>query len=231
MVSIIGLSCSPHQNGVASSPGLSVVRNYWSLAFVSTWLPSDSNTVGNIASVASVDWGLAVHIMAAASIGSNHSFTPTTAQTLYVIHTFSSVQLLCCWPILKCSLCCVVDIACNNLQCQPKSCCSSSDPFHSSQYRVCLFAIILFFSVTLSNVRLCLVLIIGLPLATPGRLRNDAAYVFGDFENCKPTSSTLNVLFSWQTQTGTSWPNGYAFILSFMAPLWAIGKDKRLRFL
>ncbi|KAG6845086.1 hypothetical protein H0H87_000991 [Tephrocybe sp. NHM501043] len=43
----------------------------------------NSNTVGNIASVASVDWGLAVQIMAAASIGSNQTFTATTGQTLY----------------------------------------------------------------------------------------------------------------------------------------------------
>lgn len=42
----------------------------------------DSNTVGNIASVASVDWGCAVQIMAAASIGSDLQFTATTAQTL-----------------------------------------------------------------------------------------------------------------------------------------------------
>lgn len=45
----------------------------------------DSNTLGNIASVASVDWGCAVQIMAAASIGSSDlQFTATTAQTLWV---------------------------------------------------------------------------------------------------------------------------------------------------
>ena len=42
----------------------------------------DSNTVGNIASVASVDWGLAVQIMAAASIGSGLRFSATVGQTL-----------------------------------------------------------------------------------------------------------------------------------------------------
>ena len=38
--------------------------------------------MGNIASVASVDWGCAVQIMAAASIGSDLQYTATTAQTL-----------------------------------------------------------------------------------------------------------------------------------------------------
>ena len=45
---------------------------------------TDSNTIGNMGGVASVDWGLAVQIMAAASIGSGLTFTPTVAQTLYV---------------------------------------------------------------------------------------------------------------------------------------------------
>jgi amino acid transporter len=42
----------------------------------------DSNTISNVASVASVDWGCAVQIMAAVSIGSNLSFQATTVQTL-----------------------------------------------------------------------------------------------------------------------------------------------------
>jgi len=46
--------------------------------------PIDSNTIGNIAGVASVDWGCAVQIMAAASIGSGLTFTATIGQTLYV---------------------------------------------------------------------------------------------------------------------------------------------------
>lgn len=41
----------------------------------------DSNTIGNIASVASVDWGCAVQLMAAVSIGSDMTFVPTTGQT------------------------------------------------------------------------------------------------------------------------------------------------------
>lgn len=42
---------------------------------------SDSNTIGTIASIASIDWGCAVQVMAAASIGSNLSFSATSAGT------------------------------------------------------------------------------------------------------------------------------------------------------
>jgi hypothetical protein len=41
---------------------------------------SDSNTVGSVAGVASIDWGCAVQIMAAATIGSNGRFEPSAAQ-------------------------------------------------------------------------------------------------------------------------------------------------------
>lgn len=43
----------------------------------------DANTVGSIASVASIDWGCAVQVMAAASIGSGGTFQATDAQLLY----------------------------------------------------------------------------------------------------------------------------------------------------
>ncbi|KAF7376941.1 putative amino-acid permease C11D3.08c [Mycena sanguinolenta] len=55
------------------------------------------------------------------------------------------------------------------------------------------------------NVALILVMIIALPAATSNDLKNSAKYAFGNFENITP------------------WPNGYAFILSFLAPLWTIG--------
>ncbi|KAJ7141883.1 APC amino acid permease [Mycena crocata] len=54
------------------------------------------------------------------------------------------------------------------------------------------------------NVVLCVVVIIALPAATPAEFRNSAAFALGDFNN-------LN-----------GWPDGYAFILSFLAPLWTI---------
>ncbi|KAF8892309.1 APC amino acid permease [Gymnopilus junonius] len=61
---------------------------YWTFKFSSPrwrrllcWIVGYSNTTGNIAAVASVDWGCAVQITAAASIGSGLTFEATTAQT------------------------------------------------------------------------------------------------------------------------------------------------------
>ncbi|KAJ7145839.1 APC amino acid permease [Mycena epipterygia] len=54
------------------------------------------------------------------------------------------------------------------------------------------------------NVVLCMVVIIALPAATPAEFKNTASFALGDFSN-------LN-----------GWPDGYAFILSFLAPLWTI---------
>ncbi|KAJ7938143.1 amino acid/polyamine transporter I [Mycena leptocephala] len=54
------------------------------------------------------------------------------------------------------------------------------------------------------NVLLCLVVIIALPVATPAAFKNSAAFALGSFQNFN------------------GWPDGYAFILSFLAPLWTI---------
>lgn len=53
------------------------------------------------------------------------------------------------------------------------------------------------------NVLLILVTIIGLPIARRHNL-NPASYTFGGFDNL------------------TGWNNGFAFILSFLAPVWTI---------
>ncbi|KAJ3825802.1 amino acid/polyamine transporter I [Lentinula raphanica] len=57
----------------------------------------------------------------------------------------------------------------------------------------------------LFNIGLCLAVIFGLPANTPSEFRNDAKYAFGSFENL------------------SSWPDGFAFILGFLAPLWVVG--------
>ncbi|KAG2072009.1 hypothetical protein BDR04DRAFT_1141912 [Suillus decipiens] len=54
----------------------------------------DSNTIGTIASVASIDWGCAVQIMAAVSIGSGQTFIATSAQTLCVIQETDPIHEL-----------------------------------------------------------------------------------------------------------------------------------------
>jgi amino acid transporter len=53
------------------------------------------------------------------------------------------------------------------------------------------------------NVLLALVTIIGLPIARRSQL-NTAQFTFGGFTNL------------------TGWPSGFAFILSFLAPVWTI---------
>ncbi|OCH88534.1 hypothetical protein OBBRIDRAFT_836526 [Obba rivulosa] len=55
------------------------------------------------------------------------------------------------------------------------------------------------------NVLLCVAVIIALPASTPKEFRNSASHAFGGFANFY------------------GWPDGFAFILSFLAPLWTIG--------
>jgi len=154
---------------------------YWSFKFGSprwrrllSWVVGYSNTIGLIAGVASVDWGCAVQLMAAVSIGSNQTFTATTGQTfgvyvlILVLHaTVSSLAT----PIVA---------------------------------RLQTVYVVL-------NVLLCLAIIIALPASTPDEFKNTASYAFGGFPN-----------FS-------GWPDGFAFVLSFLAPLWTIsGFDSSL---
>ncbi|KAK0473112.1 amino acid/polyamine transporter I [Armillaria novae-zelandiae] len=55
------------------------------------------------------------------------------------------------------------------------------------------------------NVLLCFGIIIALPIVTPSEFKNTAHFALGEFVN-------LN-----------GWTDGFAFILSFLAPLWTIG--------
>ncbi|KAF8130357.1 amino acid/polyamine transporter I [Boletus edulis] len=54
------------------------------------------------------------------------------------------------------------------------------------------------------NFCLCFVVLIGLPIATPKEYMNSASFALGNFTNV------------------SGWPNGFAFIMSFLAPLWTI---------
>lgn len=58
---------------------------------------------------------------------------------------------------------------------------------------------------TFVNLCLCFIVIIALPIATPAEYRNSASFALGSFINL------------------AGWPSGFAFILSFMAPLYSIG--------
>ncbi|KAF5348720.1 hypothetical protein D9758_006798 [Tetrapyrgos nigripes] len=59
-------------------------------------------------------------------------------------------------------------------------------------------------SVTL-NIGVFVALVIAVPAATPQPLKNDAKYVFGHFENI------------------SGYSDGFAFFMSFLAPLWTVG--------
>ncbi|CDO77529.1 hypothetical protein BN946_scf184912.g28, partial [Trametes cinnabarina] len=125
---------------LASSAPTSGGLYYWTYTFaaprwkrVFSWVAGYSNTMGLVSGLASIEWGCAVQLMAAVSIGTNERFIPTTGQTL------------------------------------------------------------------------CLAIIIALPAATPPEFKNTASYAFGGFVNL------------------SGWPNGFAFVLSFLAPLWTIG--------
>ncbi|KDR74097.1 hypothetical protein GALMADRAFT_71679 [Galerina marginata CBS 339.88] len=131
------------------------------------WSVGYANTIGSIASVASIDWGCAVQVMAAANIGSNGVFEPTSAQLFGV---YAAIV------ISHAVICCLGTAVLARLQ---------------------TFYVIL-------NVLLCLAIIIGLPVATPSEFKNSAKVALWDFYNVN------------------GWPNGYAFILSFLAPLWTI---------
>ncbi|KAJ7482281.1 amino acid/polyamine transporter I [Mycena galericulata] len=131
------------------------------------WIVGYSNTVGSICAVASIDWGLAVQIMAAANIGTDGVFEATSAQTYGVYAAVLVSHTL---------VCCLGTTVLARLQ--------------------TVYVIL--------NVVLCVVVIIALPAATPAEFRNTASFALGEFKNFN------------------GWPDGYAFILSFLAPLWTI---------
>jgi amino acid transporter len=69
---------------------------------------ADYNTIENISAIASTDWGCAVQITAAVSIGSGLKFQATAAQTLSVSFTLFSKDILIIshFVLQWCILCC-----------------------------------------------------------------------------------------------------------------------------
>ncbi|KAI0944536.1 hypothetical protein AcW1_002218 [Taiwanofungus camphoratus] len=168
---LVGMSMAELASAAPTSGGL----YFWTHSLSSprwrnllAWIVGYANTIGSIAAIASIDWGCAVQMMAAASIGStDQTFVATSAQTFGV---YAAIILS------HAVICCLGTKVLARLQ---------------SVYVVL-------------NILLCLGVIIALPAATPSEYRNSASYAFGNFTN-------LN-----------GWPDGYAFILSFLAPLWTI---------
>ncbi|KIJ18187.1 PF00324 AA_permease [Paxillus involutus ATCC 200175] len=166
----IGMSMAELASAAPTSGGL----YFWTHSLSSprcrnllSWIVGYANTIGSIASVASIDWGCAIQIAAAASIGSGQVFVATEAQIFGIyVGVILSHAVICCLgtPVLA---------------------------------RLQTVYVIL-------NVCLCLAVIIALPAATPKEFKNSASFALGNFSNFN------------------GWTDGYAFILSFLAPLWTI---------
>ncbi|KIJ18172.1 PF00324 AA_permease [Paxillus involutus ATCC 200175] len=167
----IGMSMAELASAAPTSGGL----YFWTYSLSShrcrnllCWIVGYANTIGSIASVASIDWGCATQIAAAASIGSGQVFVATEVQIFGIyVGVILSHAVICCLgtPVLA---------------------------------RLQTVYVIL-------NVCLCLAVIIALPAATPKEFKNSASFALGNFSNFN------------------GWTDGYAFILSFLAPLWTIG--------
>ncbi|TFK80803.1 APC amino acid permease [Polyporus arcularius HHB13444] len=167
---LVGMSMAELASAAPTSGGL----YFWTHSLSSprwrnllAWIVGYANTIGSIASVASIDWGCAVQITAAASIGSGQTFSATNAQTfgVYVAVVLSHAVI-----------CCLGTTILARLQ--------------------TLYVVL--------NVMLCLAVIIALPAATPKEFRNTASYALGNFTNV------------------SGWSDGFAFMLSFLSPLWTI---------
>jgi len=69
--------------------------------------------------------------------------------------------------------------------------------------------------------RLCVAVTIALPAATPAEYKNSASYALGGFTNRESRQDHTGHALKF-TFPVDGWPNGYAFVLSFLAPLWTI---------
>ncbi|KAF8670193.1 hypothetical protein AX14_005909 [Amanita brunnescens Koide BX004] len=166
----IALSLAELGSAAPTSGGL----YFWTFMFSSpkwrhflSWIVAYCNTIEMIAGLAAADWGCAVQVMAAASIGSGSTFQATNEQTFGV---YCAILLL---HALICTL----------------------SPAVIARLQWPYMAL---------NILLVFAIIIAVPAATPAEFQNGAKYVFGNFTNL------------------TSWPNGFAFILSFIMPLWTV---------
>ncbi|KAF8890636.1 amino acid/polyamine transporter I [Infundibulicybe gibba] len=167
---LVGMSMAELASAAPTSGGL----YFWTYTLSSPrwrsllcWVVGYANTIGSIASVASIDWGCAVQVMAAASINSNQTFEATPGQLFGVYAAIIISHAILC------------GLATSVL----------------AKLQTVYVAL---------NVILCFAVIIALPITTPTEFKNTASFALGDFTN-------LN-----------GWPNGFAFIMSFLSPLWTI---------
>lgn len=172
------------------------------------FLLADSNTIGSVASVASIDWGCAVQIMAAASIGTNESFSPTSAQTLFVSSfSFRLLALVVIFESLASAVYALVVLT------HAVICCFATRVLARLQtvYVVLNVLYVLITAVPQRDVlmskwylSLCLAVIIGLPAATPKELKNTPSFALGNFTNCEERYQfkTVSLIISYSERLG-----------------------------
>ncbi|KAK0217626.1 amino acid/polyamine transporter I [Armillaria nabsnona] len=167
----IALAISELGSSAPTSGGL----YYWTFMYSSpryrkflSWLIGYVNTIGYISGVAGVDYSCAVAILTAATLGSDGTYEPTTAQIYGVF-----CALLASHALLA-----------------------------SLATKVIARLQIIY---VLLNIAVFFAIVIAVPAATPVELKNDAKYAFSHFENL------------------SGYPDGFAFFMSFLAPLWTIG--------
>ncbi|KAH6912903.1 APC amino acid permease [Coprinopsis sp. MPI-PUGE-AT-0042] len=166
----VGLSMAELASAAPTSGGL----YYWSYSLSSPawreltcWIVGYANSIGTVASVASINWGCATQIMTAITIGTDGVFEATNPQ---VFGAFAA---------------CIVTQALLG--------CLGTRILARLQIVYIIF-----------NIVLCMVVLIILPVTTPEQFRNTHTFALFEFKNL------------------TGWPNGFAFILSFLTPLWTI---------
>lgn len=168
---LIGLAIAELGSAAPTSGGL----YYWTYSLSSPrwrcllcWLVGYFNTIGLVAGVAAVEWGLAVQLNAAISIGSDERLALINA------HIFG---VYCAILVVQATVCSTATKYIARIQ-----------SLHIALNLLCFIAIV-----------------VALPAATPKEHRNTASFTFGNFQNL------------------TGWSPGFAFIMSFLAPLWAVG--------
>ncbi|KAH6918018.1 amino acid/polyamine transporter I [Coprinopsis sp. MPI-PUGE-AT-0042] len=166
----VGISMGELASAAPTSGGL----YYWAYKYSSPrwrrlicWIVGYGNTIGNIAALASIDWGCAVQVMAAVTIATDGSFSATNP------------QIYACYAAIVITHGLVGSLGTTLMA------------------RLQTVYIVL-------NIVLCMVVIIVLPVVTPAEFINTKAFALSEFTNL------------------SGWPDGFAFILSFLAPLWTI---------
>ncbi|CAE6429264.1 unnamed protein product [Rhizoctonia solani] len=174
LIMFVGLALAELASAAPTSGGL----YFWTWTFspprykkVLSWLVGYANTLGSIACIASIDWGCAVQITAAAAIGSGGNFVATTGKPSQTYGIYLAILLT---HALVCSL--------------------ATEVLARLQSFYVILNLILFFGV-----------LIALPIATPTEYMNSASFALGDFTNL------------------STYPAGFAYILSWLAPVWTIG--------